>query len=102
MYLALPCLILGALYIIQKQVFQIPTGARLTIWLFISVSGELKVGIAVLQIQFVVRAGIKRVISDTKSGILLTQHAGHLLRSIDCEHFNFAHACVLRLMRPRN
>ena len=45
---------------------------RLTSWLFTSMVKELKLGIAVLQIQLVVRAGIEPMISDAKSSILTT------------------------------
>ena len=54
------------------QESQLMGGCR-TSCLFTSAVNELKIGITVLQIQLVVRAGIERGTSDSKYGILATR-----------------------------
>ena len=65
--------LIGGTVTTETSVSRIPTGGRLTTWLFTSVGEELKRGIAVLQIQSVVRAGIEPGISDSKCGVLTTR-----------------------------
>ena len=54
------------------NLLRIPTGGRLTSWIFTSMGKELKLGVTVLQIQRVVREGIEPRKSDSKLGILTT------------------------------